>query len=101
MASVSGCSHQLIDLCLSDPSCTMDDSSKKSDLGSTKVSKDDYASASTLYFSTLQEEIEQSKAHWSTLVDYSSDTNEEEVEVDFKVSNLLEFLALLKCIPLG
>ena len=93
MASTSGCSYPRNGLQLSETSLRTGDSSTESDFAAaTSASAADRATLSTLYFSALQEKIEQSKAHWSTLVDGPVYTDEEKME--FKVSNEQEFLAL-------
>lgn len=70
----------------------MGDSSSKSKFAIATLAREvSHATPSTSYFSAV-EQIEQSKAHWSTLADHTADTDED--ELDFKVSNEQECEAL-------
>ena len=71
----------------------MGDSMKKSDFATlTTASEGDYGTTLTSYLSSVEEKIEQPKAHWSTLVEHSGDADEE--EVGYRVSNAQEFCVL-------
>ena len=68
----SGCSQQFKDLRCRDACCTMGESSKKSHFArATPANAADRATSSTSSVSGVDERIERSKVHWSTLMHHS------------------------------